>query len=96
MVYVCVFGGTHLLVGYVDHILFQMLAPWMTPHLYSGILIMRLYIMYRCNRTFLITLCVLFVAELTVEIVIMAEVIYGLQGGDIPVYSYYNTDIPIK
>ena len=50
------------------------------PISYIVILLMRLYIMYRCNRTFLVTLCTLFVVEITIEIVIMAEIIYGLHG----------------
>ncbi|KZT64147.1 hypothetical protein DAEQUDRAFT_732999 [Daedalea quercina L-15889] len=50
----------------------------------SGILIMRLYLMYCCNRTFLITLCVLFVIELVIESTIIGEVIYALQDWALP------------
>ncbi|KAH9923853.1 uncharacterized protein B0H18DRAFT_955698 [Fomitopsis serialis] len=46
----------------------------------SGILIMRLYLMYRCNRTLLITLCAMLIVELAIETTLIAEVIYGLKG----------------
>ncbi|TFY60837.1 hypothetical protein EVJ58_g4897 [Rhodofomes roseus] len=51
---------------------------------------MRLYIMYRCNRALLITLCAIFVVELTVETTIIAEVIYNLK--DITL----SIDIPVS
>lgn len=78
MVHVRISRRTDLLVRYASRPYLQIPVLGDISHL--AILIMRLYIMYRCNRTFLITLCTLFVAELTIEIVIMAEVIYGLQG----------------
>ncbi|KZT02781.1 uncharacterized protein LAESUDRAFT_660846 [Laetiporus sulphureus 93-53] len=46
----------------------------------SAILIMRLYVMYRCDRRLLVGLCVLFLLEFATESAIICDVIYSLEG----------------
>ncbi|KAF9804284.1 hypothetical protein IEO21_09438 [Rhodonia placenta] len=45
----------------------------------SAILILRLHVVYKCNRKLSLGLCALFVAELSVECVILAKIFYNLQ-----------------
>lgn len=45
----------------------------------SAILILRLHVVYNCNRKLSLGLCALFIAELSVECVILAKIFYNLQ-----------------
>lgn len=45
----------------------------------SGILILRLYVIYRCNRKLLLILCTLFAAELSIECVLLVKIFNNLK-----------------
>lgn len=61
----------------------------------SGILIMRLYLMYRCNRTLLFTLCAMLIVELAIETTLIAEVIYNLKDITLPADITISTCVAV-
>ncbi|EED82563.1 predicted protein [Postia placenta Mad-698-R] len=60
----------------------------------SAILILRLHVVYKCNRKLSLGLCALFVAELSVECVILAKIFYNLQAYKFLQYAREDTKSP--
>lgn len=53
--------------------------PSATHRVALGILILRLYVIYRCNRKLLLILCTLFAAELSIECVLLVKIFNNLK-----------------